>query len=118
MNRFVIHEHNAKNLHYDFRLEMDNKLKSWAVPKNLPKEIGVRRLAISVEDHPISYINFEGEIPKGQYGAGKVKIYDSGTYELINKDDNNIHFILKGKTINGEYNMIPFKDDWLIMKVK
>lgn len=119
-NRFVIHKHQARHLHYDFRLEMDGVLKSWAVPKGLPEIFGVKRLAVQVEDHPVDYINFQGLIPVGQYGAGKVEIFDQGKYKLIEGDKNKIIFELEGKKIKGKYALIQMKQskNWLIYKMK
>ena len=99
-NRFVIHKHYAKNIHYDFRLEINPVLKSWAIPKQVPLKYGQKRLAVEVEDHPLSFLNFEGEIPEGEYGAGKIVIWDSGKYELIEKEElneNTLKVILKRK---------------------
>lgn len=117
--RFVVQEHHASHLHFDFRLEMPESetggklvLKSWAVPKNISSEVGIKRLGIHVEDHDLGYINFEGTIEDGNYGAGDVKIWDSGTYELKSikyGDDGNIKemvFSLFGKKLNGEYALI------------
>ncbi len=119
-NRFVIQEHWAFHHHFDFRLEIERVLKSWAVPKGLPEEIGVKRLAVQVEDHPVDYINFHGTIPAGQYGAGKVEIFDRGKYKLIEQDKNKVIFELKGKKIKGPYALIRMKNtkNWLIWKIK
>ena len=123
-NRFVIQEHWASHHHFDFRLEMEGVLKSWAVPKGIPEKIGIKHLAIQTEDHPVAYINFEGEIPKGLYGAGIVKIFDKGNYKLIRKDKNKIIFSLKGKKIKGNFNLIKFSTkngaarQWLLFKTK
>ena len=118
-NRFVVQEHNARRLHWDFRLELDGTLKSWAVPKGPPEEPGIRRLAVEVEDHPVDYITFEGAIPKGEYGAGTVKIWDKGSFKLKRRTDNIYEFWLKGKRLNGKYNLIRFKDrNWLMLKSK
>ena len=105
-SRFVVQRHDASHLHFDFRLEMDGVLKSWAVPKGLPEEPGVRRLAVQVEDHPLSYIDFAGTIPEGQYGAGTVEIWDKGEYVLEKKMEKQIEFILKGKRFSGGYALI------------
>jgi len=118
--RFVIQKHYAKHLHYDFRLEMDGVLKSWAVPKDPPADSGVKRLAVQVEDHKVSYISFEGTIPEGMYGAGKVEIWDKGTYTLKNRSKDKIEFTLQGEKLVGEYVLIRFKrvKNWLFFKKK
>ena len=119
MSRFVVQEHHARNLHWDFRLEKDGLLKSWAVPKGVPEKASVKRLAIQVADHELDYIDFEGEIPEGQYGAGTVKIWDSGTYELESESKKAIAFILNGKRLKGRYSLVHLKQNqWLLIKQK
>lgn len=119
---FVIHEHHAKRLHWDFRLEIDGVLKSWAVPKRLPEKQGEKRLAIKVEDHPLEYGDFRGMIPEGQYGAGKVIIWDKGTYELLRREPETIEFILHGERLQGNYLLFHPKrfeaKNWLLLKKK
>ncbi|MBS3094783.1 3'-phosphoesterase [Candidatus Pacearchaeota archaeon] len=109
MPRFVVHKHKASHLHWDFRLDMKGVLKSWAVPKEPPTTKGVKRLAVQVEDHPRSYIGFEGTIPEGQYGAGTVQIWDRGVYTLIEKTPEKIVFELKGNKMKGKYSLIKLK---------
>lgn len=117
---FVVHEHHASHLHWDIRLEMDGVLKSFAIPKEPPTEPKIKRLAIQVEDHDLEYAGFEGDIPEGEYGAGKVKIWDKGTFEIINKKDWKIVFKLNGKKMKGEYVLLKFKKagekEWLLFK--
>ncbi len=116
----MVQKHYARHLHYDFRLEMDGVLKSWAVPKGLPTEPGIKRLAVQVDDHPLSYIDFEGMIPEGMYGAGKVEIWDRGTYTLRYRSADKIEFTLNGGKLRGDYTLIRFKGDknWLLFKNK
>lgn len=117
--RFVVQKHNATHLHYDFRLEMDNVLKSWAVPKGPPTEPGIRRLAVQVEDHALTWIDFEGIIPKGEYGAGTVEIWDKGTYTLKTRTEKMIEFRLEGTKLRGNYTLINFKENnWLLIRKK
>ena len=127
-NRFIIQKHDASRLHYDFRLEMDGVLKSWAVPKGLPWAQAERHLAVEVEDHPIDYADFEGIIPEGQYGGGTVMVWDRGTYELTPPGDpaeavrkGKLHVILHGEKAKGEWALIRIraedgKNQWLLMK--
>jgi bifunctional non-homologous end joining protein LigD len=112
--RFVIQKHAASHLHYDFRLEMDGTLKSWAVPKGLPMELGVKRSAFAVEDHPLDYLKFEGTIPKGQYGGGTVMVWDIGTYELLGGEypAGSLKLRLHGKKLRGEWHMFKIRSDW------
>jgi len=117
--RFVIQKHQATHLHYDFRLEMDNVLKSWAVPKEPPTQPGIRRLAVQVEDHALDYIDFEGTIPEGEYGAGTVEIWDKGAYTLKSRSDKMIEFALDGSRLKGNYALVNFKENnWLLIKKK
>ncbi|MDD1683139.1 MAG: non-homologous end-joining DNA ligase [Methanoregula sp.] len=119
-NRFVIQEHHSHKLHYDLRLERDGVLKSWAVPKGIPETAGAKHLAVAVEDHPLEYLSFEGEIPKGEYGAGTVSIWDSGTYDTKHWDMEKIEVILHGRRLNGAYVLVKFKragkNDWLLFR--
>src|SRR5712691_1840393 len=116
--RFIVQEHHARHLHWDFRLELDGVLKSWAVPKGPPTEPGTKRLAVQVEDHPLSYFGFEGTIPKGGYGAGEVKVWDKGFYVLEVREPRKYHVLLKGRKLKGDYRLINFKDkNWLMYKV-
>jgi bifunctional non-homologous end joining protein LigD len=119
-NSFVIHEHHAHTLHYDLRLERDGVLKSWAVPKGVPETAGEKHLAVAVEDHPLAYGTFEGEIPAGQYGAGTVTIWDHGTYETKHWDDEKIEVTLHGRRLDGPYVLVKFKragkNEWLVFR--
>ncbi len=118
MSRFVVQEHHARHLHWDFRLEKDGVLKSWAVPKGVPEKKLMKRLAIQVEDHELSYIDFEGEIAEGQYGAGTVKIWDNGTYKLESESSKRMLFELKGNRLKGKYSMVHLKEkQWLLIKL-
>ena len=119
---FVIQKHKATHLHYDFRLEKDGVLKSWAVPKEPPTKENVKRLAIQVEDHELGYANFEGQIPKDEYGAGTVEIWDKGYYPPLKFEPKEILVELKGKKLKGTYCLIKLKPNlardknWLIFK--
>jgi bifunctional non-homologous end joining protein LigD len=119
---FVVQRHDARRLHYDFRLERDEALASWAVPKGVPLEPGEQRLAVHVEDHPLEYATFEGEIPKGEYGAGTVEIWDSGTYELLEEKKNGgLTVRLHGKKLEGTWALVPAhlngdEKNWLIVR--
>jgi bifunctional non-homologous end joining protein LigD len=120
-NRFVVQEHHSHKLHYDLRLERDGVLKSWAVPKGIPETPGEKHLAVAVEDHPLEYVTFEGEIPKGEYGAGTVTIWDHGTYETKHWDDGKIEVTLHGSRLDGSYVLVKFRrageKDWLIFRI-
>jgi bifunctional non-homologous end joining protein LigD len=123
-NSFVIHQHYATRLHFDLRLEMFHGktpvLVSWAVPKNLPRHRGVKTLAIHVEDHPFEYGTFSGSIPEGNYGAGEVRIFDAGSYEMLEQHPGKLTFRLAGRRLHGTYHLVRIKDEkskeqWLAM---
>jgi DNA ligase D-like protein (predicted 3'-phosphoesterase) len=126
---FVIQKHDAQKLHYDFRIESNGVLKSWALPKGPSTDPSVKRLAIETEDHPMDYADFEGHIPQGNYGAGQVIIWDKGTYENHSKkeekvlsikdayDKGHISIWLKGEKLKGGYELVHMHDDqWLLIK--
>jgi bifunctional non-homologous end joining protein LigD len=119
---FVVQRHDARRLHYDFRLERNGVLASWAVPKGVPLEAGEQHLAVHVEDHPLEYGSFEGEIPKGNYGAGTVEIWDRGTYELLEeKPDGGLTVRLHGERLDGTWALVPAhlsgdEKNWLILR--
>jgi len=132
---FVVQRHHASHLHYDFRLELNGTLKSWAVPKGPSLNPKDKRLAMMVEDHPIDYATFEGDIPAGNYGAGHVDVWDHGTYEPIDEDGKiitpkefsghlhagSIKFRMKGKHLKGDFALVNMKKDektWLLIKHK
>jgi bifunctional non-homologous end joining protein LigD len=118
-NTFVIQEHHARRLHYDFRLERDGVLVSWAVPKNLPETTAVNHLAVQTEDHPLEYGGFEGTIPKGEYGAGKVVVWDSGTYDTEKFHADEVIVTLHGRRIRGRYALIQTDgNQWLAHRMK
>src|SRR5918999_1043023 len=119
---FVVQRHDATRLHYDFRLERNGALASWAVPKGVPLEPGQQHLAVHVEDHPLDYATFEGVIPKGNYGAGTVEIWDRGTYELVEEKKNGgLTVRLHGERLDGTWALVPAKlsgdpKNWLIVR--
>jgi len=115
---FVVQEHHARRLHWDFRLERDGVLVSWALPKGVPDDPGVNHLAVHTEDHPLDYATFRGQIPRGEYGAGAVTIWDHGTYELVKWDDREVKVILHGERLSGGYALFctdrSGNKDWII----
>ena len=119
---FVVQRHDARRLHYDLRLEEAGALASWAVPKGVPLEPGDRALAVHVEDHPLDYATFEGEIPAGEYGAGTVEVWDTGTYELVERKPNGQRtFVLHGQRLRGSWSLVPAhldgkEQNWLLIR--
>ena len=121
MPKFVVHEHHATRLHFDFRLEIEGVLKSWAVPKGPSMNPKDKRLAIMVDDHPLEYGSYEGTIPAGSYGAGAVVIWDKGDYELLrgNVREGRMEVLLKGKKLKGTFalaRMSGKEKEWLLIK--
>jgi bifunctional non-homologous end joining protein LigD len=128
MARFVVHEHRAAHAHFDFRLEIGGALKSWAVPKGPSMNPAEKRLAIRVEDHPIEYLDFEGIIPAGMYGAGPVVVWDSGRVYYVGNEApetaiqrGKLLFVLRGKKLRGGFALVrrarsPEADEWLLIK--
>ncbi|MBN2101315.1 MAG: ATP-dependent DNA ligase [Candidatus Aenigmarchaeota archaeon] len=117
--RYCIQKHFATHLHYDLRLELDGVAKSWAIPKGPSTEEGVKRLAVQVEDHSIEYMDFEGEIEEGSYGAGKVELWDRGYWEQENVKADKIVAIIHGEKLKGRFTILRFKDkNWLFFKSK
>lgn len=133
--RFVVQRHDASRLHYDFRLELDGVLKSWAVPKGPSMNPADKRLAVAVEDHPVDYIDFSGTIPEGNYGAGEVEVWDHGPFFPVNEElekitekealdglrKGELKIFLEGKKLEGEFLLVKFKkdgDNWLLIKHK
>lgn len=127
--RFVVQEHAARSHHYDFRLEVDGVLKSWAVPKGPSTNPKEKRLATQTEDHPLDYIDFEGSIPRGEYGAGTVIVWDMGTYRNLTDDGKtpieeglkkgHIRVFLQGQKLRGTWALTRFRDNqWLLVKTK
>jgi DNA ligase D-like protein (predicted 3'-phosphoesterase) len=119
-NVYVVQKHHATHLHYDLRLEMDGTLKSWAVPKEPPRTSGIKRLAVQVEDHPLEYASFEGNIPEGEYGAGKVEIWDNGTYTMLDRKEDKLIVEINGSRLAGTYVLVRLKGgkNWLFFKKK
>ncbi|MBW2991076.1 3'-phosphoesterase [Candidatus Woesearchaeota archaeon] len=119
---FVVQKHAASHLHWDFRLELDGVLKSWAIPKEPSMDPKVKKLAVQVTDHDLSYASFQGTIEEGHYGAGKVELWDNGTYEMETRKDNKMVFFLHGKKLKGRFTILKFEKagpkNWLFFKTK
>jgi len=128
--KFVVQKHDARKLHYDFRIEVDGVLKSWAIPKGPSTDPGQKRLAVPTEDHPLDYIDFEGVIPEGNYGAGTVIVWDIGTYHNLKEEipiekavaDGHVDIWLEGEKLKGGYALIKTgrgnRKFWLLLKKK
>jgi bifunctional non-homologous end joining protein LigD len=121
MPEFIVHEHHATHLHFDFRLEMDGVLKSWAIPKGPSMSPKDKRLAIMVDDHTLEYASYEGIIPEGQYGSGAVVIWDRGDYDLPDGSiaEGRLEFVLKGRKLKGAFALIKMSGkvkEWLLIK--
>src|SRR5215207_4870947 len=118
LNRFVVHEHHARRLHWDLRLERDGVLVSWAVPKGIPPDPARNHLAVHTEDHPLEYIDFSGDIPAGQYGAGSMHIWDRGTYETHKFREDEVMITFHGERLHGRYVLFRTRgDDWMIHRM-
>src|SRR3954470_223075 len=117
-SRFVVQEHHARSLHWDLRLEHDGTLASWAVPKGIPMDPATNHLAVRTEDHPLEYLEFHGEIPKGQYGAGTMTIWDRGTFEVEKWRDREVMGVFHGERMRGRYVLFRTRgDDWMIHRM-
>ena len=118
--RFVVQRHDARSLHFDLRIEWDGVLISWAVPKGVPLRTGVKRLAVRTEDHPLEYLDFAGVIPEGQYGAGRMTVWDSGTFDLLERGDGEWKLVLSGGLVRGEYHLVRTdggeRERWLLFR--
>ncbi|MDQ4145413.1 MAG: ATP-dependent DNA ligase, partial [Actinomycetota bacterium] len=116
--RFVVDWHSARRLHFDLRLELDGVAKSWAVPKGPPLQTGLKRLAVQTEDHPLEYLEWEGDIPEGEYGAGKMRIWDRGTFELEKRTGGELKVRFHGEKLTGSYVLVKTRGerDWLLIR--
>ena len=121
-SRFVVHEHHARSLHWDLRLERDGVLASWAIPKGLPQAPRENHFAAATEDHPLQYLQFAGEIPHGEYGAGAIEIWDSGTYECLKWEPRKVEVALHGQRVDARYALFAIDEhsppkDWMIHRM-
>ena len=124
-SRFVVQEHHATRLHWDLRLEHDGVLASWAIPNGIPPDPADNRLAVHTEDHPLEYLDFSGDIPKGEYGAGTMRIWDRGTFETHLWDDKKVEVTFHGERLSGRYGLFPIgrkgdadaEKDWMIHRM-